>query len=85
MYSLLEVFTVEGWYEIPELLAEREVLSHNLLGLRIYFASAMLICCILGFLLQMPCLWTRSWQTTQMNWRRRWRNCTRNYGNFVQR
>lgn len=48
MYSLLKVFTVEGWYEIPELLAERGVSSHYLLGLRIYFASTVLICGIFG-------------------------------------
>lgn len=48
MYSLLKVFTVEGWYEIPELLSERGVSNHYILGLRIYFASIVLICGIFG-------------------------------------
>ena len=48
MYSLLKVFTVEGWYEIPELLAERGVSDRYLLLLRIYFAATVLICGIFG-------------------------------------
>ena len=48
MYSLMKVFTVEGWYEIPELLAERSASDRYILGLRIYIAATVLICGIFG-------------------------------------
>lgn len=48
MYSLMKIFTIEGWYEIPEILAERGVSDDYLLGLRIYVVSAVLICGIFG-------------------------------------
>lgn len=48
LYSLFKVFTVEGWYEIPDLLAART--SHPALaGLaRAYFVIAVLVGGILG-------------------------------------
>lgn len=48
MYSMIKIFTVEGWYEIPEILAERGVSAGYVLGLRIYVAFAVLICGIFG-------------------------------------
>ena len=48
MYSMIKIFTVEGWYEIPEILAERGVTDGYILGLRIYVAFAALICGIFG-------------------------------------
>ncbi len=48
MYSMIKIFTVEGWYEIPEILAERGVSDGYVLGLRIYVAFAVLICGIFG-------------------------------------
>ncbi len=48
MYSLMKVFTVEGWYEIPEMLAERGASDRYILGLRIYIAATVLICGIFG-------------------------------------
>lgn len=48
MYSLLKIFTVEGWYEIPEILAERGASDGYILGLRLYVASSVLICGIFG-------------------------------------
>jgi len=48
LYSLFKVFTVEGWYEIPDLLAARA--DHPLWALasRVYFIVAVLIGGILG-------------------------------------
>ncbi len=48
MYSLLKIFTVEGWYEIPEILAERGASDSYILGLRFYVAFTVLICGIFG-------------------------------------
>lgn len=48
MYSLLKIFTVEGWYEIPEILAERGASDGYILGLRLYVAFSVLICGIFG-------------------------------------
>ncbi len=48
MYSMIKIFTVEGWYEIPEILAARGVSDGYVLGLRIYVAFAVLICGIFG-------------------------------------
>ena len=48
MYSLMKIFTVEGWYEIPERLAEQGASQGYILGLRIYVAFVVLICGIFG-------------------------------------
>ena len=42
MYSLFKVFTIEGWYEIPETLAERGASAGYILALRLYFTAAVL-------------------------------------------
>ena len=48
VYSTFKVFTVEGWYEIPDLIAENT--NSNFMGAwaRIYFISAVLIGGLLG-------------------------------------
>lgn len=43
MYSLFKVFTIEGWYEIPETLAARGASASYVLTLRLYFTGAVLI------------------------------------------
>ena len=48
MYSLMKIFTVEGWYEIPERLAERGASQGYILGLRVYVVFVVLICGIFG-------------------------------------
>ncbi len=48
MYSMIKIFTVEGWYEIPDILAERGVSDGYILGLRIYVAFSVLVCGIFG-------------------------------------
>jgi len=48
MYSLLKIFTIEGWYEIPEILAERGASESYILGLRFFVAFTVLICGIFG-------------------------------------
>jgi voltage-gated sodium channel len=47
-YSLFRVFTVEGWYEIPDVIAERA--PHAVLGVlaRVYFMGAVLVGGIFG-------------------------------------
>lgn len=47
-YSLFKVFTVEGWYEIPDAIAAR---SHPALAFlaRVYFVGSVLVGGILGF------------------------------------
>jgi voltage-gated sodium channel len=47
-YSLFKVFTIEGWYEIPERLAEQGALGSMLGLLRLYFVVSVLIGGILG-------------------------------------
>ncbi len=49
-YSLFRVFTVEGWYEIPEAIAAR---AHPLVAMiaRVYFMGAVLVGGILGLAL----------------------------------
>lgn len=50
-YSLFKVFTVEGWYEVPDLLYERTGASSWAAGLRAYYVIAVFIGGILGFAL----------------------------------
>ena len=47
-YTLFKVFTVEGWFEIPDRLAESGVSDHLILLLRFYFIIAVMIGGILG-------------------------------------
>jgi len=47
-YSLFKVFTVEGWYEIPDTLAQRNISSTTIFLLRGYFMIAVLTGGILG-------------------------------------
>lgn len=48
IYSLFKVFTVEGWYEIPDLLAERSASGAWATLLRGYFVVAVVIGGLLG-------------------------------------
>lgn len=48
LYTLFKVFTVEGWYEVPDELAEANVDASVILQVRIYFVAAVLIGGILG-------------------------------------
>ncbi|MBV7328648.1 ion transporter [Chloroflexi bacterium TSY] len=48
IYSLFKVFTVEGWYEIPDALAEAGASTSVVLMLRLYFMVSVLIGGILG-------------------------------------
>lgn len=47
-YTLFKVFTVEGWYEIPDLLAENGAPSSQVWIMRIYFMVTVLVGGILG-------------------------------------
>lgn len=47
-YSMFKVFTVEGWYEIPDLIARRGGGEAMTLFIRIYFVFAVIIGGILG-------------------------------------
>ena len=47
-YSLFKVFTVEGWYEIPDTLALRDIDPTTIFFLRIYFMISVLTGGILG-------------------------------------
>lgn len=47
-YSLFKVFTVEGWYEIPDALASRENAPDIIPWMRAYFVFAVMIGGILG-------------------------------------
>lgn len=47
-YSLFKVFTVEGWYEIPDLLARSGEAEGSIVLLRLYFMLSVLIGGILG-------------------------------------
>lgn len=47
-YSLFKVFTIEGWYEIPDHLARSGASSGMILLLRLYFMGAVLIGGLLG-------------------------------------
>jgi voltage-gated sodium channel len=51
-YSMFKVFTVEGWYEIPDQLAARAEVTANKpleIGIRLYFVASVLIGGIFGF------------------------------------
>ncbi|MCB9149229.1 MAG: ion transporter [Caldilineaceae bacterium] len=48
LYSLFKVFTVEGWYEIPDSLAASGASPGWILILRLYFVMAVLLGGILG-------------------------------------
>jgi len=48
IYSLFKVFTVEGWYEIPDLIASRTHSSLMIFAIRAYFVTSVLIGGILG-------------------------------------
>ena len=47
-YSLFKVFTIEGWYEIPEALAQRNVSASMIFLLRGYFMVSVLVGGLLG-------------------------------------
>jgi voltage-gated sodium channel len=49
IYSTFRIFTVEGWHEIPELLAERAQNPGMAALARLYFAATVLSGGILGF------------------------------------
>lgn len=48
-YSMFKVLTVEGWFEIPDTLADEGLSGISLVVLRLYFSIAVLIGGILGF------------------------------------
>ena len=48
MYSLFKVFTIEGWYEIPEILATRGASANYVLALRVYFTVSVMLGGLLG-------------------------------------
>ncbi len=48
-YSMFKVFTIEGWFEIPDQLAEQGLSAWNLFLVRCYFGFAVVIGGILGF------------------------------------
>lgn len=48
LYTLFKVFTIEGWYEIPDQLAADGVPVMWVIGLRLYFIMAVLVGGILG-------------------------------------
>ena len=48
MYSLFKVFTIEGWYEIPDRLEQLGATSGLVLSLRIYFTIAVTCGGLLG-------------------------------------
>lgn len=47
-YTLFKVFTLEGWFEIPDQFAERGFPSSTVVLIRLYFIAAVLIGGILG-------------------------------------
>ena len=48
-YSMFKVFTIEGWFEIPDELAARGIDNWNLFLVRAYFGFSVVIGGILGF------------------------------------
>lgn len=48
-YSMFKVFTIEGWFEIPDELAKQGLKDWDLFWLRSYFAFSVVIGGILGF------------------------------------
>ncbi len=50
-YALFKVFTVEGWYEVPDLIYARSGAATWAVGLRLYYVFAVFLGGILGFAL----------------------------------
>lgn len=50
-YSLFKVFTVEGWYEVPDLLYVRSGAATWAIALRVFYIGAVFVGGILGFAL----------------------------------
>lgn len=50
-YALFKVFTIEGWYEVPDILYARSGAASWALGLRVYYIFAVFLGGILGFAL----------------------------------
>lgn len=48
IYSMFKVFTIEGWYEIPDQLANEGLSTNYLVLMRCYFSVAVLVGGILG-------------------------------------
>ncbi|MEO1728266.1 MAG: ion transporter [Bacteroidota bacterium] len=48
LYTLFKVFTVEGWYEVPDALAEEGVAAGWIVAVRAYFVIALLFGGLLG-------------------------------------
>ncbi len=48
IYSMFKVFTIEGWYEIPDQLADEGISTTYLVLMRCYFSVAVLVGGILG-------------------------------------
>ena len=48
MYSMFKVFTIEGWYEIPDQMERLGVSGQYLLGMRAYFTVAVLVGGLVG-------------------------------------
>lgn len=48
IYSMFKVFTIEGWYEIPDELAGEGISTGHLVLMRCYFSVAVLVGGILG-------------------------------------
>lgn len=46
-YSLFRIFTIEGWHEIPDAIAQRAPYAVGVIA-RIYFSASVLLCGILG-------------------------------------
>lgn len=50
-YSIFKVFTVEGWYEVPDILYERSGAASWAIALRLYYIAAVFIGGLLGLAL----------------------------------
>jgi len=48
LYSLFKIFTIEGWYEIPDILASRAATYFAAFFIRLYFVVSVVIGGILG-------------------------------------
>lgn len=48
IYTLFKVFTIEGWYEIPDILAEQGATLWQVIALRGYFILSVLVGGIMG-------------------------------------
>ncbi|MEM9998829.1 MAG: ion transporter, partial [Bacteroidota bacterium] len=49
LYTLFKVFTVEGWYEVPDALAAQGLAPGWIAAIRVYFVAALLFGGLLGF------------------------------------